>query len=289
MPSKMLSEALWRLYHRPQRPQPWGYGGNLPWDDPEFSKRMLREHLTQAHGAASRIDAERAAQIDWFWEKMGFQAGQELLDVTCGPGLYATELAKRGCRVLGIDFAPAAIEYARELAEKEGMAERCDFVLADVLEHPFPENRFDQAILLYGQLAVMPREEAAKLLAKINLALKPGGRLLIELLNQDRVDKKDSTWWYTDENRLFGDWPFLLLGERQWYAEEKLSMERYYALNLESGHMDEITLCDQTYGRQEMVEMLRKARFSSVYTFPEWGEVSLADKQEWIVYIGSCE
>lgn len=217
---------------------------------------------------------------------MGYKPGQEVLDITCGPGLYATELAKRGCAVLGIDFAPAAIEYARELADRELVSDRCDFVLADVLEYPFPENRFDQAILLYGQLAVMPREDAGKLLEKIVKALKPGGRLLVELLNRDKVDKKNSTWWYTDENRLFGDWPFLLLGERQWYAEEMLSMERFYALNLETGHMDEITLCDQTYGVEEMVEMLNGAGCVSVDVYPEWDGISVADRHEWVVYIG---
>ncbi|MCP4422955.1 MAG: hypothetical protein GY803_00540, partial [Chloroflexi bacterium] len=99
-----LTQALWRIYNRPERPSPWTTGGNLPWDDPDFSRRMLREHLDQSHGAASRQDAERAAQVDWLWEKLGLQSGQHLFDVTCGPGLYAAAMARRGCRVTGVDF-----------------------------------------------------------------------------------------------------------------------------------------------------------------------------------------
>ena len=50
-----LAAALWRLYRRPDRPQAWVGGGNLPWNDPAFSARMLREHLDESHGAASRL------------------------------------------------------------------------------------------------------------------------------------------------------------------------------------------------------------------------------------------
>jgi hypothetical protein len=65
---KNLSEALWRIYRRGVRPSPWQrHGGNLPWDDPAFSARMLREHLDETHGAASRQTAERELQIDWLW------------------------------------------------------------------------------------------------------------------------------------------------------------------------------------------------------------------------------
>ena len=55
-----LSEALWQIYRRPERPSPWRiHDGNLPWDDPAFSERMLREHLDESHGAATRQTAER--------------------------------------------------------------------------------------------------------------------------------------------------------------------------------------------------------------------------------------
>ena len=49
-----LAEALWQIYQRSQPPVPWRDGNNLPWDDPAFSERMLKEHLDQSHGAASR-------------------------------------------------------------------------------------------------------------------------------------------------------------------------------------------------------------------------------------------
>jgi SAM-dependent methyltransferase len=279
-----LSSALWRIYNRPERPFPWTTGGNLPWDDPDFSRRMLREHLDESHGAASRQAAERDMQLNWFWDKLNLASEKRLLDVTCGPGLYAVELARRGVHVTGVDFGPASIAYAKELAEGKGVADRCQFIQQDVRLMDFTGSNFDAALFIYGQLAVFTREEAQQLLNQIAQSLRPGGRLVVELLNQDRVDKVDSTWWYTDDTGLWGNAPFLHLGERIWHADEQISVERFHILHLETGQLDEVHLCDQTYAVNEMVTMMKKAGFTSVEVYPAWDGLALYDAEEWIVY-----
>jgi SAM-dependent methyltransferase len=280
-----LAQALWRIYQRPERPAAWAQGGNLPWNDPDFSRRMLREHLDESHGAASRTTVERAQQIDWLWEQLGLQPGLRLLDVTCGPGLYAVELARRGVTVTGIDFSPASIDYARQLAVDQGVAERCTFVEQDVRVADFGVADFDAALFLYGQLGVFPQAEAQMLLAKIAGALKPGGRLVVELLGAERVDKKNSTWWYTDDTGLWGDAPFLHLGERFWDAEQQLVIERFQILHLESGALDEILLCDQIYTIATMTAMLQQAGFATIASHPAWAGLPLYDAGEWVVYV----
>ena len=47
-------------YVRPDPPPLWVGGDNLPWNDPVLSERMLREHLEESHGAATRQTAKRA-------------------------------------------------------------------------------------------------------------------------------------------------------------------------------------------------------------------------------------
>lgn len=280
-----LSEALWKIYRRPDVPKAWTQGGNLPWNDPDFSIRMLREHLDESHGAASRQNAERTQMIEWQWVQLGLQTGMQVYDVTCGPGLYAVEYAKRGCTVQGVDFAPASIEYARELAEKQGVAEQCTFIESDVRDHTPPTNTFDAALFLYGQLAVFPKEEAQQLLTKIVGALKPGGRLCIELLNPEKVDKKQSNWWFTDNQGLWGDTPFLHLGERFWDDEQGISTERFYVVALDTGAFTEIHLSDQTYAPETMCDMMKAAGFAKVDVYMGWDDLPLYDAEEWIVYI----
>jgi SAM-dependent methyltransferase len=284
--TRKLVEALWRIYRRPQPPAPPEGAANLPWDDPGFGERMLREHLDQSHGAASRQQGEILRIVDWLWDKLSLREGSLVLDVTCGPGLYAVELALRGCRVHGVDFSPASIGYARRLAADEGMAECCTFELADVRAMGVPAGRFDAALFLYGQLAVFSVDEAADLLRRCAAALRPGGRLAVELLDFERVDRQDSAWWYTGDAGLWGDFPYLHLGERRWYPERDLSLERYYILNLETGGLDEYALSDQAYPVERAAGMLRGAGFAAVQVYPAWGGLELYDAGEWVVYVG---
>ena len=283
--SDQLFHALWRIYRRPHQPQPWQQGGNLPWNDPVFSARMLREHLDQAHGAASRVAEERQLQLDWLWSKLDLQPRMQIGDLTCGPGLYAVELARRGCQVTGVDFGPAAVAYARDLAQQAGVADHCIFIEEDVRTVELPANSFDAILFIYGQLSVFPKAETEQLLAKMATALKPGGSLIIEILNQDRVDKTSSNWWFTDDTGLWGDGPFLHLGERFWDDEAELAYERFHILHLETGQYTEVHLCDQSYSTATLQAMLHQAGFTQVTVHPRWDGLPLYDNDEWIVYI----
>jgi SAM-dependent methyltransferase len=282
-----LVKTLWKIYHRLERPVPWAEGRDFHWNDPEFSQRILREHLDDSHGVASRVTTERNLQITWLWQKLNLRPDVQILDVTCGPGLYAVELARRGCQVTGIDFSSTSITYANKLAFDQGVATKCTFIEQDVRQMNCHESSFDIALFLYGELATFSKDEAQSLLAQIARALKPRGKLCLELLNQDWVDKSDSTWWFTDDTGLWGDTPFLHLGERFWNETEELSIERYNIVHLETGELGQIYLHDQTYAIETMTDMLKQAGFDAIDTYPSWDELPLYDAEEWVVYVAS--
>ena len=251
---------------------------------------MLREHLDQSHGAASRQQPELLRQVDWLWAHLDLRPGCQILDITCGPGLYAVELARRGARVTGIDFSPASIRYARALAAEHRVGDRCRFIQADV-RTALPDQAgldFDAALFLYGQLAVFTRAEAAQLLQGAAATLRAGGRLAIELLDFERIDKSSSTWWFTDDTGLWGDTPFLNLGERTWDEEQRASIDRFYVIELQSGELQEIGLSDNGYEAEEMVALLRSSGFDQAQAYPAWDGLEMYDAEEWTVYIGEA-
>lgn len=282
---RRLHDTLWRVYRRPQPPTPPHGASNLPWDDPDFSERMLREHLDQTHGAASRRQVEVVRQVDWLWDRLSLREENRVLDVTCGPGLYAVQLARRGCSVHGIDFSPASIRHARQIAAEAGVAERCIFELNDARAMDIPPGSFDAALFLYGQLAVFSPAEAADLLHRCAKALKPSSHLVVELLDFDKIDKTDHTWWFTDRAGLWGDFAFLHLGERHWFSKENLSLEQFHIIDLQTGDLHEYALTDQAYPTQIMVDMLHQAGFDHVDTYPAWDGLDLYDAEEWTIYL----
>jgi SAM-dependent methyltransferase len=295
-----LAEAFWQIYQR-QPPVPWDERDNLPWDEPAFSERMLKEHLDQSHGAASRRVPEMRAQVQRMLDWLELPSGAQLLDVTCGPGLYAAEFARAGLAVTGVDFGPASIRYAREHCA--GLP--CRFVQADVREVDFGKlaqeqaaalaetpaasasksEGFDAAIYIYGQFTVLRPAESREVLRRIGQALKPGAPILLEVLDYGHFDKKNSNWWYTDNRGLWGDFPYLSLGERHFDAEQQASVERYYILNLETGELQTYGLADQAYTVRQMKKMLKDAGFTQVTVHPSWDGLALNDAGEWNVYV----
>ncbi|MBM3139805.1 MAG: class I SAM-dependent methyltransferase [Chloroflexi bacterium] len=103
----------------------------IPWDDPAFSARMLREHLTQDHDGASRRAASIDAHARWLHDEVLRERASRVLDLGCGPGLYTARLAALGHDCTGVDFSPASIEHARAQAAGAGPG-RARYVLGDV-------------------------------------------------------------------------------------------------------------------------------------------------------------
>jgi ubiquinone/menaquinone biosynthesis C-methylase UbiE len=131
-------------------------------------------HFDEDFGHSIRTPAERAA-----WDGIldliltGRPAG-DALDIGCGTGFLAFELAGRGHRVTGVDFAPAMLAEARRKAAVRGAAIR--FEEADAEHLPFPAGSFDLAISRHV-LWTLPHPEAA--VDEWIRVLRPGGRLVV--------------------------------------------------------------------------------------------------------------
>ncbi len=86
-------------------------------------------------------------RFDWVMRQAGDVRGLKVCDIGCGSGRFVASLAKRGAQVTGVDFAPDMLKLASQLAEQEGVAERCKFVLSDALDWKTDE-KFDLVIAI---------------------------------------------------------------------------------------------------------------------------------------------
>lgn len=86
-------------------------------------------------------------RFEWVMKEAGDVRGMKICDVGCGSGRFVASLAKRGAHVTGIDFAPEMLKIGAQLAEQEKVADRCKFVLTDVLDWKTAE-KFDLVIAI---------------------------------------------------------------------------------------------------------------------------------------------
>lgn len=251
------------LLGRSPEPEPWAEGDNIPWHEPGFSARMLREHLSQEHDAASR----RAGQID---RHVGFIAGEVLggrparvLDLGCGPGLYSARLARLGCACRGIDYSPASIAYAGEHAPPG-----CEYVLGDVRQTEFGQGH-DLVMLLYGELNVFRPEHARELLRRAGVALGPGGRLLLEPHTFAAVrDLAGAPSWSCHAEGLFSPGPHLLLTETFWHGRDQAATLRYWVVDLDTGEVSRCAQTMQAYDDTAYAALLTDAGLREVARWP---------------------
>src|SRR5206468_11392345 len=95
-------------------------------------------------GHSIRTPGERAAWDRIFGLVVAGRGSLDALDVGCGTGFLAFELAGRGHRVIGVDFAPAMIAEARRKAAARGVSIRLEEADAEAL--PFARGSFDLVI-----------------------------------------------------------------------------------------------------------------------------------------------
>jgi hypothetical protein len=84
--------TLHYIIKRTPRPEPWSESEKIPWNDPEFSRRMLREHLDQSHNLASRKKEKIEKHLDWIHNSILKGKPSNVLDLACGPGFYTSGL-----------------------------------------------------------------------------------------------------------------------------------------------------------------------------------------------------
>ena len=130
----------------------------------------------QKHGFVSEYGKSLLAMLD-------AQPGETILDLGCGIGHHAKELADAGAQVVGIDGAASMIEAARERYPE------IEFEVMDARNFAFP-YQFD-AILSNAVLHWIP--EAGKVAACIATALKPGGRFVAEFGGKGNMQHVIST------------------------------------------------------------------------------------------------
>ncbi len=107
-----------------------------------------------------------------FVHRLDLPAGAHVLDVACGSGNLAIPLARRGCRVIGVDIAPNLLQQARERALAEALT--IQFDEGDAEQLPYAEEGFDAVVTMFGAMFAPRPEVVAAELARV---LKPGGLL----------------------------------------------------------------------------------------------------------------
>ncbi|MEX1018177.1 MAG: class I SAM-dependent methyltransferase [Litorilinea sp.] len=260
-------EALTSLLHALHAPEPWDEGDNIPWHDPDFSGRMLYEHLDQNHDRASRRFYVVDRHVAWLQDFVIKATPTHILDLGCGPGLYCHRLAQLGHICTGIDYSPASIGYARAEASEQGLA--CEFIEGDIRTTDYPGDQ-QLIMLLFGELNVFRPGDAETILTQAHAALTPQGQVVLEAHTSDAIRRSGEVApsWYVAESGLFGATPHLVLQQAFWSEAAQASTIRYFVVELNTGQLTRYAQTLQAYSINDYRTLLARCGFDQIEVLP---------------------
>jgi len=134
-------------------------------------------------------------EVDFLVEELKLKPGAAILDVGCGTGRHAIELARRGFIVTGVDLSSGMLAEAKKSAKKAKVSVTWVHANATTMQI---DQQFDAVICLCeGAFGLLGRgDDALKqplgILRRVARALKPGARCLFEVLNGYRMARRHS-------------------------------------------------------------------------------------------------
>ena len=273
------------IVNRSPKPAPWSEGDNIPWHDPAFSQRMLKEHLTQEHDAASRRFEIIDQHVDWIHRHLLSERPARILDLGCGPGLYASRLARLGHECFGIDYGPASIAHAREEAQRENL--RCTYLHQDIRTADYGTG-YDLAMLIFGEFNVFHPADAQSILQKAHRALADNGTLLLEPHTFSVIERLGGrpAFWYSAQSELFCDRPHLCLEESFWDASTGTVTIRYYIIEAATGTVSRHAQTLQAYTDQHYDSVLRQNGFGTITRYPSLTGKKDPDQGDFFALVG---
>ncbi len=223
---------------RPDVPGDW-------WTD--FYSGLCLEYVRHA-----RDEEQSRAELGFIQAAMGLPTRARVLDVPCGGGRLAMEMADLGYAVTGIDQSDALIHAARTEAEFRGIV--VDWRQGDMRRLP-EDGSYDAAVCFWNSFGYFDDADNREFLRSVCRSLKPGGRLaldtpLLETLLLDAV-QEPRVW------ERAGD---LLALEERSYDHESGRLESSWTF-IRGGQREVRNMSIRLYTYRELIAMLEQAGF----------------------------
>jgi SAM-dependent methyltransferase len=158
-------------------------------------------------------------EIDLIESLLDMRPGASIVDMGCGPGRHSLELSRRGYVVTGIDRTAVYLENARSKSEMEGLV--IEFIQEDMRRFLRPDS-YDVALMMFTTFSYFedPKENK-KVLVNLFKSLKPGGKLLLDMMGKEVLARifMERDWqerngvFYLMERKVTKNWSWM---ENRW-------------------------------------------------------------------------
>ncbi len=261
------------LKHRPEAYEK----GTAPfWDDAHISKGMLKAHLDPDFDAATRKPDFVQKSARWISECTNGGRGRKLLDLGCGPGIYAELFTEAGFEVTGIDMSRRSVDYAKAMTLQKGS--NINYICGNYLDIDYV-GAFDTVTLIYCDFGVFNPRERSVILKKIVRALKPGGRFIFDVCSQKQYEgRSESSSWSFCDGGFWSEAPHTLLYSFLRYDADNTFGDRY--IIVEKDDIRCFNIWNYCFSKEELQADLSSAGFSGIDFYSSIAGAAFTDTSE---------
>ena len=218
-----------------------------PWWEELFGDDYLR--------TMDRVEPKHVRrECDFIEDRLGLEKGAVMLDLACGPGAHAVELASRGYSVVGFDLSLAML--ARAADEAQERSQKLNFLHGDMREMAF-EDTFDGVYCWQTSFGYFDDEKNVNVLQRIHRALRAGGMLLLDVINHDYVaPRQPSLVWFEGDGCVCMDEMAVD------FFTSRLRVKR--TVMFEDGRAREVDYNIRLYALHELGKMLHECGFKVI-------------------------
>lgn len=256
-----------KLRNHLTRPELYAPSTDAFWDDTHISKGLLEAHLNPDWDAATRKRDFLITSVSWITSIAPPKRFQKLLDLGCGPGLYAERFKSVGYSVTGVDFSNRSIKYAKEQTQLN--KSNIEYHYQNYLTIDYV-SQFDVITLIYCDYAALSISDRFILLEKVYQALKPNGKFIFDVFTPKMRKSESHTWHYEEKGGFFSEEPHICLESVYQYDDcDETELRQSIIFNEKAVHC--YNIWDHFFTKEKLLSEAQPLGFSA-YNF--YGDAS---------------
>ncbi|HAA24781.1 MAG TPA: class I SAM-dependent methyltransferase, partial [Ruminiclostridium sp.] len=242
-----------------KKPQLYAQSTGIFWDDEHISKGLLEAHLNPEWDAATRKLDFVDKSVSWIAAIAPPAQFKNLLDLGCGPGIYAERFHKAGYSVTGIDFSTRSIDYAKKQSLRSKI--NIEYHYMNYLKIDYKE-RFDVITLIYCDYGALSITDRITLLKKVYEALKLGGKFIFDVFTPVKRNDESRSWHYFDNGGFWSEKPHICLESVYQYDDED-ETELRQTIVITEDTVNCYNIWDHFFTTEKLVSEIKPAGFGS--------------------------
>ena len=168
--------------------------------DRNWYETFFDHHYQQGFSGFTTPDITQR-QVAFIVKTLDLPPHSRVLDLGCGSGRHSLALGERGLQVVGYDLSETLLALARHDGDQRWFP--IEFVQGDMRTLPY-QDQFDAVICYFSTYGYFSDDDNRRVLEQVAVALKPGGKFLLDLTNRETALHHLATrrWWTGEQDSL---------------------------------------------------------------------------------------